>query len=157
MMQDQKLLTLHWRSFLGGGSDIIAAILSHKAGQNFDYSSILSHRCLMIQDARMKIVDAPLTLILWETVAMSTLAFLASKAANTLIMCYSDHVLCLIMRLTRPEIVEVSLTLISRIGQWVCQYPFCLYKPPIQSVWKDVTMAAFVCRKCKSKYCWRST
>jgi len=48
---------------------------------------------------------------------MSTLAFWALKAANTLIMCYSDHVFCFIIRLTRPKIVDASLTLISRIGQ----------------------------------------
>ena len=62
MMQDQKSLTLSWRSFLGGGSDIVSAIFSHEGGQNFDYSFISSHRCLIIQDARARIVDAPLTL-----------------------------------------------------------------------------------------------
>ena len=51
---------------------------------------------------------------------MSTLAILALKAANTLIMCYSDHVFCLIMRVTRPEIVDALLTLISRVGQRAC-------------------------------------
>jgi len=63
MMQDHKLLMLHWRSFLGGGSDIVAATFSHKGVQNFDYSLILSHSCLIIQDGSTKIVDAPLMLI----------------------------------------------------------------------------------------------
>ena len=63
MMQNQKLLTLHWLSFLGRGSSIIGAICSHKGGQNFDYSLILSHSCLIIQDGSTKIVDTPLTLI----------------------------------------------------------------------------------------------
>ena len=55
---------------------------------------------------------------------MSTLAYLALKAANTLIMYYSDHVFYLIIRLTRPKIVDASLTLIHRIGQRACYYPF---------------------------------
>jgi len=63
MMQDQKLLTLCCHSFLGGGSDIVGAIFPHKGGQNFDYSLISLHSCLIIQDARTKSVDAPLTLI----------------------------------------------------------------------------------------------
>jgi len=63
MMQDQKSLMLHWRTFLGGGTDIVNAILSHEGGQNFDYSLISLHSWFIIQDARTKIVDAPLTLI----------------------------------------------------------------------------------------------
>jgi len=38
MMQDQKSWTLRWRSFLGGGSDIIAAIFTPNGGQLFEYS-----------------------------------------------------------------------------------------------------------------------
>jgi len=63
MMQDQKLLTLHWRSFLGGGSNIVTTIFTHKGSQHIDYSVISLHSGLIIKDARTKIVDAPLTLI----------------------------------------------------------------------------------------------
>jgi len=52
MMQDQKLLKLHWRSFLGGGSDIVTAIIAHNGSQHFDDSLISSHSCLIIQDAK---------------------------------------------------------------------------------------------------------
>jgi len=62
MMQDQKLLTLHWRWFLGGGSDIFAAILSCEGGQNFDCSLTSSDSFLIIQGARTNMFDAPLTL-----------------------------------------------------------------------------------------------
>jgi len=63
MVQDQKSLTLRWRSFLGSGSDILAATLSPKGGQISDYSLISSHSCSIIQDEWTQIVDAPLTLI----------------------------------------------------------------------------------------------
>ena len=62
-MLDQSSLTLCWRSFLGGGSDIVAAIVSPKGGENIDYSLILSHNSLVFQNARRRIVDAPLMLI----------------------------------------------------------------------------------------------
>jgi len=57
---------------------------------------------------------------------MSMLAFLALNAANTSIMGYSDHVFCLIIRLTRAKIIDASLTLISMIGQRACHYLFRL-------------------------------
>jgi len=57
---------------------------------------------------------------------MSTLAFLALMAANTLIMCYSDHGLSWIITLSRPKIVDALLMLISMIGQRVCRYRVCL-------------------------------
>jgi len=63
MMQDQESLTLRWHSLLGGGSDIMAAIVPHKGRRNFDYRLILSHSCMIIQDAKTNMVDAPLTLI----------------------------------------------------------------------------------------------
>jgi len=57
---------------------------------------------------------------------MLMLAFFVLKAANTSIMGYSDHVFCLIIRLTRAKIVDASLTLISMIGQRACHYLFRL-------------------------------
>jgi len=54
----RKYFKLHQRSPLGGGSDIVIAILSHKGSQNFDYSLLSSHRCLIMHDAKTKIVDA---------------------------------------------------------------------------------------------------
>jgi len=63
MMQDQKLLTLRWRSFLGGGNDITAAIFTYNGAQHFHYSLMSSDSCLIIHDGRTEIIDAPLTLI----------------------------------------------------------------------------------------------
>jgi len=63
MMQDQKLLTLRWRSFLGGGSDMVVGIFAHNAGQYCHYGLMLSRSLVIIQDARPEISDAPLTLI----------------------------------------------------------------------------------------------
>jgi len=63
MMQDQPSLTLCWRSFLGGASDLITAIFAHEGGQNFDYSLISSHSCLIIHEASTENVDTQVTLI----------------------------------------------------------------------------------------------
>jgi len=64
MRQYQILFMLHWPSLLAGGSDIVAAILTHKGGRYCDYSLIWSHSCGIIQDGRTNIVDAALTLVL---------------------------------------------------------------------------------------------
>jgi len=47
---------------------------------------------------------------------------------------------CSIFQDTRPKIFDTSLTLISRMCQRGCQYRFCLHKPPIQSLVKDLTI-----------------
>jgi len=62
-MQDQKLLTLCWHSFLGGGRDIITRLRAYKGGQYCDYGQMLAYSQVIIQDARPEIGDAPLTLI----------------------------------------------------------------------------------------------
>jgi len=63
MMQDQKLLTLHGPSSLGGGRAIVAAIYTHKRGQHFYYSLLSLNSCLIVLDARTNIIDTPLMLI----------------------------------------------------------------------------------------------
>jgi len=62
-MQDQKSLTLCRRSFLGGSSNIVTAIFAHKGGQYCNYVLMSLQSPVIIQDARHRIVDAPLTLI----------------------------------------------------------------------------------------------
>jgi hypothetical protein len=62
-MQDEKSLTLHWRSFVGGGSNIVAGHSANKGGQYTDYGLLLSRCPVIIQDARLEIGDAPLMLI----------------------------------------------------------------------------------------------
>jgi len=62
-MQEQKSFTLRWRSFLGGGSDIVAGLYAHKGSEHCDYGLILSRSPVIIQDARPEIRDAPLMLI----------------------------------------------------------------------------------------------
>jgi hypothetical protein len=65
MMQDKKLLMLHWRSFLGGGSDMVVGLFAHKGGQYCHYGLMLSRSLFIIQDSRPEIGGAPLTLISW--------------------------------------------------------------------------------------------
>jgi len=63
MMQDQNLLTLRWRSFLGGGSDIVMAVFAHKGSRWVDYGLTPMHSALGVLDARPKIIAAPLMII----------------------------------------------------------------------------------------------
>jgi len=62
-MQDQKLLMLRWRSFLGGGSNIVTGHCAHNGGQYTDYGAMLLPSPVIIQDARLEIGDVPLTRI----------------------------------------------------------------------------------------------
>jgi hypothetical protein len=63
MMQDQKSLILHSRTFLGGGSDMVGGSFVHKGGQYSHYGLMLSCIPVSIQHASPEISDAPLTLI----------------------------------------------------------------------------------------------
>jgi hypothetical protein len=63
-MQLQKLLMLLWRSFLGGGSDIITNIFAHTGGSFCHCGLMMLHSPLIIEDARQKVADPRLTLIL---------------------------------------------------------------------------------------------
>jgi len=62
-MQDQKLLTLCWHSFLGGSCNIVTTIFAHKGSQYYNYGLMSLHSQVIIQDARHTIVDPPLRLI----------------------------------------------------------------------------------------------
>jgi len=64
MMQDQTLLTLLWRSFLWGGSDISCSTVAYRGGQDYDNGLMEVHSSSIIQAAWPEIVDAGLTLIL---------------------------------------------------------------------------------------------
>jgi hypothetical protein len=68
MMQDQKSLTVRWHSFLRGGSDMVVGSFAHTGGQYSHYSLMLSGSPVIIQDTRLEISDAPLTLIfpMWQ-------------------------------------------------------------------------------------------
>ena len=37
MMQDQKSLRLHWRTYLGGGSDIVRSTFAYSGGRDRDH------------------------------------------------------------------------------------------------------------------------
>ena len=63
MMHLQKSWTLHWHSYLGGRSDVVDEVYTQNGSPHIDYGFMLSHSGLIIEDARAKIIDAPLTLI----------------------------------------------------------------------------------------------
>jgi hypothetical protein len=63
MMQDQKLLTLHWRSFLASSSDMDVGPFAHKGGQHCHSTLMLSRSSVIIQDARRETGDVPLPVI----------------------------------------------------------------------------------------------
>jgi len=62
-MQNQKLLTLCWWSFLGWGRERAAIIFAPKGGQYLIYGCLQPITSGITQDARPKIIDAPLTVI----------------------------------------------------------------------------------------------
>jgi hypothetical protein len=63
MMQNQKLLTLRWRSFSEGGSDRTVYIFADKGCQYAAYNSVQQFTTQITNEAKPKIVDTPLTLI----------------------------------------------------------------------------------------------
>jgi len=63
MMQDQKLLTVRWHWFLGGGSNMVVVPFAYKGGQYCRYGLMLLRSPVIIQDARPEICHATLTLI----------------------------------------------------------------------------------------------
>jgi hypothetical protein len=63
MIQDRKSLMLRWRSFSGGCSDMVIRCFAQNGGQYNHYGWMLLGSPVIIQDARLEISDAPLTLI----------------------------------------------------------------------------------------------
>jgi len=59
----QKLLILHWQWFLGGCSDIVTSNFAYKDCQYDDSACMQLHSLWIVQDAKPKMVDAPLMLI----------------------------------------------------------------------------------------------
>ena len=62
-MQDQKSLTLRWCSLWKWGSKGIAVCSANTSGQKVVYDWLQPISGVITQDARPKIIDAPLTLI----------------------------------------------------------------------------------------------
>jgi len=62
-MQDHKVMTLSWRSYSGGTSDIIGTIYANIGGESCNYVWMLLNSQVIMQDVRPKISDAPYTLI----------------------------------------------------------------------------------------------
>jgi len=125
MMQDQESLTLRWRTSLGGGSDIIGWILPIEAA---DTMIIGWWDCIALWLSKME--DQKLFMLFGYS-------FLGDSSNVVATMFgleggqYFDYVsqqpsLFLIIRLTRPRIVDASMTLVSRMGQRVCHYHFYL-------------------------------
>jgi len=56
-------LTLHRQWCSGDGSSIVSISIAHKDSYDFDCGLMMMHSACIIQLARLKIIDAPLTLI----------------------------------------------------------------------------------------------
>jgi len=76
-MQDHQLLTVDWRWFLEGGTNIINSIFANKGGQCSDCSLTVLYSPQIIQDAWPKMIDAPLNHFN-EILATSSLVVLAT-------------------------------------------------------------------------------
>jgi hypothetical protein len=62
-IQAEMSLTLSWRWFCGGGSNIVAGLCAHNGSQYCDYDLMLSRSPVIAKDVRPEIGDALLTLI----------------------------------------------------------------------------------------------
>lgn len=82
-MKLQKLLMLLWRSFLGGGSDIITNIFAHTGGSFCHCGLMMLHSPLIIEDARQKVADPRLTLNITDRAISVSDSFLPIQTANT--------------------------------------------------------------------------
>jgi len=56
----------------------------------------------------------------------------------------------------RLKIVDASLTLIFRMGQWLCRSLFCQRRLPVRCLWKTAARSLFNYRTYETKNCWRS-
>jgi len=65
-IEDQTLLTIRWRSFLGSDSDKCNTVFAHNGGHLIGYGIKSLHSASIIQDAKRIIVDTPLTYIFWR-------------------------------------------------------------------------------------------
>jgi hypothetical protein len=108
MMQDQKSLTLHGWSCLGGGSDMAVGIFAHKGGQYCHYGLMLSCSLIIIQYARRQICDDPLTLFSRMGQRTCRLPFLIESPPITRLSIYMtmQPVDC---RKDQPKIVDSPL------------------------------------------------
>ena len=61
-MRSWKSLTLHWRSFSECGSEHVTEVLLSKGSQYLIHECLQLIRTRIIQDAKLKIIDAPLAL-----------------------------------------------------------------------------------------------
>jgi len=59
-MQDQKSLTIHWRSILKGSRNVVVGIFEWKGGRYVKCGQISLNRPWIIQNAWPQIGDAPL-------------------------------------------------------------------------------------------------
>jgi len=60
---DLKLLTFIWRSFAWWGTERVVSVCAYNGGQYLGYDYLQPMPALITQDARPKIINAPLTLI----------------------------------------------------------------------------------------------
>ena len=63
-LKDQKSLTLHWRSYSEWGRERVAPTFAYRASQYHICEWLQTIATQITNDARPKIVDAPLTFIL---------------------------------------------------------------------------------------------
>jgi len=145
MMQGQKPLKLHWRSYLGHSPDVVATMFC------------LERRAIV----RLWVKDTPEPSEFWMMQCQESLTL----CWRSFLGCCSDIVFCVftykgrqnydygymplhspaIIQDVRPEIVDARLMLISMTGQCACGLPFSLLSRPIFLLWMDATMPAGDC------------
>jgi len=102
-MQDQKSLTLHWHSLLGGGGNIVTSMFAHRGGQYIDYGLKPKRSTLSIHDARSGIIDTLLPAHYSEGVTILSVALLPMKAAYIMIIGWRSWIACWLCRMQHPQ------------------------------------------------------
>jgi len=112
-MPDQKSITLHWSSFLGGCRNLINTNVVYKGGQYVDYRLMLLHNTMIIQHASTKIFDT-LTLI-FRRCSWYHGQHCSCKGSQLFRYMSQQPSLDYGIRHTRAKILDPSLTLISNM------------------------------------------
>jgi len=124
-MQDQKSLTLHWQWFSEWGRERVDIVFASQGGQYFFYGCLQPIATWITPDTKLKIIDAPLMLH-WGSFSewgSDCVAFsVAYKGCHYFGYAWQRPNHCSITFLRRPKFIGALLTLIFRLGQWLCWF-----------------------------------
>jgi hypothetical protein len=155
MTHSQKSLTLHWYSVSEWGSDRVVYCFAKEGCQYVGYGKQWPGHVSITIHTRLKIIDAPLTLIfrmgLWPCCSLFCQRRLPVrslwKAAARLLFNYHTY---------KTKNCWYSIDAYFRMGQWPCCSLFCQRRLPVRSLWKATARSLFNNHTSKTNNRWRS-